>query len=81
MAKKESDKLKCGIYKMTTVASVLTTLIKAGSAAGIAHIIMNGLVSISANAPEKIGALAALVEAIHMNDWLPWCVSAIAIRV
>ena len=77
MAERESDELKYRIVRLTTIASVCMTLIRGGTAVAIAWLIIDGLIQISTNAPEQIGALAKVVEAIHVNEWLSWCMAAV----
>ena len=77
MADHAPSPLHIKFYIIKRIFDLLATLVRAAGAIIIVYIFMEGLKSIAAQSPDSVAAIAKVIEALKLNEWLPWVVSAI----
>lgn len=77
MALSDEDQFTLSYAAARQRFQILSLLIRTVGFLAVTWIIVDGLKFIATNAPEQIGALAKVVDALRLYDFLPWCVSCI----
>lgn len=77
MSCSDKDAFNLGIMKIRGYFALFSLIVRTIGMIAIVWLIVDGLKNIAASAPDQIGALAKVIEALKLSEIIPWCVSCI----